>query len=196
MKAGTKAACSLLLKRVKDICPEDYEPFPWSLDDFLLSRKKKILKLKIGRDKIQVLFPNGKETNLSKWDLSLVCCILTQFCELPSLLRLDVERLRTIRNELCHVNEPTVDNNKFTDYLKTIKVVIERIVEESEEECIKCEVQRIVRDIEKEPLCLEETLREMHKFYSMERDIREKLDQMSDGKSLVSIVNFSIISSC
>ncbi|XP_045170223.2 uncharacterized protein LOC123532728 [Mercenaria mercenaria] len=180
MKAGTKACHCLLLKRVKDLSPADHEPFPWTVDDFLLSKKKKIRNAKLGKEKDRILFPADSKTNLSKWDLSLFCFVLIECCKLPKLICLDVERLRTLRNELCHVHEPTVNDEVYTDYLTTITVIIRRIIDETDDECMKCEIKRIVNVTEKEPLSLEETLRDMHAFYSMERNIREKLDQMSE----------------
>lgn len=184
-KAGTKACRTLLLQRVKDLCPEDHEPFPWSLDDFLRSIRHKIVRAKLGKEKIRVLFPGGKRTESLKWDLSLLCCILTRYCELSSLTLIDVEKLGSLRNELCHVPEPTVDDNRYKDYLEMIKVIVGRIMEQTNDESTKSEVRRIILDVEKKALSLEDTLREMHKFYAMESDIREKLDQMSEVEKAV-----------
>ncbi|XP_053374043.1 uncharacterized protein LOC123530935 [Mercenaria mercenaria] len=179
-KGGTKACHLLLLKRVEELTPSDHQPYPWTVHEFLQSKKKEMLKSHISKEKMQVLFPRTGITDLPKWDLSLFCTVLTTYCELKQLARLDVERLRTLRNELCHMNEPHIDDVKYKDYFETIQVIVTRILENNNDNETKESIEKVLNDIHEGPLSLVETLKEMHTFYSMEMDIREKLEYVKD----------------
>ena len=176
IKGGTKACHHLLLKRIKELSPKDHQPYPWTVQQFLEAQKKTIKKSKISKDKLNILFPVTGDTDLSKWDLSLYCTVLLLYCQLPYVVYLDIKQFQTLRNNLCHMNEPTVTDSEFKDKLETIKVIIDRIVEKTDDPNVKTEMENIKESLETEPLSLGESHKEMHKFYSMEMDIREKLE--------------------
>ncbi|XP_053389018.1 uncharacterized protein LOC128552044 [Mercenaria mercenaria] len=181
IKAGTKTNCAFLEKRVQDLSPDPTSP--WSLDDFLKTKQKDIKKSKLSKEEYRVLFPANGATDIEKWDLSLLCHVLVQYCKLNTLERLDVERFRNVRNELCHVHEPNIDEVKFKNDVETIEVITTRILEKVDNPVITDEVKDVINEMKEGPLSLVETVRTMHKFYSMKRDIREKLDTISDADS-------------
>ncbi|XP_053373245.1 uncharacterized protein LOC123531839 isoform X2 [Mercenaria mercenaria] len=181
IKAGTKANCAFLEKRVQDLSPDPTSP--WSLDDFLKTKQKDIQKSKLSKEKYRVLFPANGATDIKKWDLSLLCHILVQYCHLNTLERLDVEQFRNVRNELCHVHEPNIDDDKFKNDVELIEVITTRILEKVDNTIVTDEVKDIINEMKEGPLSIVETVRTMHIFYSMERDIREKLDTISDAES-------------
>ena len=178
-KGGTKACHHLFLKRVKELSPIDHQPYPWTIQHFLVS-KRETMKKEMSKDKLSVLFPKTGDTDLSKWDLSLFCSVLTKYCDLKNLLRLDVERFRSLRNDLCHMNEPNISNDEFRDHVETIQVITSRVVDDQN---VKMEIEDTMRTLENGPLALDETLKEMRTFYLMEMEIQEKLEHVIVGKS-------------
>jgi hypothetical protein len=175
-KGGSKACHHLLLKRVEDLKPRDTKPNEWTLTSFLNSKKQIIMKSNLSKRKQNILFPETGDTVLLNWDLSLYCHVLTSYCDLPNLDRLDVENLRKIRNELCHMNDPETTNLELENIFGKVQVIIGRILEKLDDKDLKLQVDTIIKKLEKESLSLDETLKEMRKFYLMEMDIHEKID--------------------
>ncbi|XP_060562365.1 uncharacterized protein LOC132721990 [Ruditapes philippinarum] len=177
-KGGTKACHHLLLKRVEDLKPRDPQPNEWTLASFLNSKKQMIITSNLSKEKYKVLFPNTGATVLSNWDLSLYCHVLTSYCDLTSLDWLDIENLRTIRNDLCHMNDAEITDQKFESYCVTIQVIIGRILEKLDANDLKLELDTIINNLKSGPLSIDESLKEMRKFYLMELDIREQLEHV------------------
>ncbi|XP_053373243.1 uncharacterized protein LOC128546159 isoform X2 [Mercenaria mercenaria] len=181
IKAGTKTNWAFLEKRVKDLSPDPTSP--WSLDDFLKTKQRDIQKSKLSKEKYRVLFPATGATDVKKWDLSLLCHVLVHYCQLSTIESLDVKQFRNVRNELCHAHEPNIDDDKFKNDVETIEIITTRILQKVDNPIITEEVTDIINEMKEGPLSLVETVRTMHIFYSMERDIREKLDTISDAES-------------
>ncbi|XP_060559973.1 uncharacterized protein LOC132720014 [Ruditapes philippinarum] len=179
-KGGTKACHNLLLKRVDELKPKDFQPNAWTLKTFLESKKQIIIKSKLSKEKWKVLFPKTGDTVLSNWDLSLFCQVLSSYCGLTGIDLLDIKQLRTIRNDLCHMNDAEITNTEFKNKIEMIQVIIGRILEKLDDKDLKLEVDNIIKNLESEPLSLGETLKEMRKFYLMEMEVREKLDHVEE----------------
>ncbi|XP_060559977.1 uncharacterized protein LOC132720018 [Ruditapes philippinarum] len=179
-QGGPQACHHLLLKRVKELSPKDHDPYPWTIQQFLDTKKQTIIKSKLSKDKFKILFPNDGDTVLTNWDLALYCTVLTLYCDLKPIIRLDVEQLRNLRNELCHMNEPNISVSDYKDKLEMIQVIICRLVKKIDEHNVKIEIENVIKSLESATLSLDETLKEMHAFYMMEMDIREKLDHVEE----------------
>jgi hypothetical protein len=175
-KGGTQACHHLLLKHVKELSPKDHDPYPWTVQQFLDTKKQEIIKSNMSKKKFKILFPDHGDTVLTTWDLSLFCTVLTLYCDLKSSMRVDVDQLRKRRNELCHMNEPNISVSEYEDKLDNIQVTISRLVEKLDDLNVKREICNVIKNLESATLSLDETLKEMHAFYMMEMDIREKLD--------------------
>jgi hypothetical protein len=74
------------------------------------------------------------------------------------------------------MNDAEITNTEFKNKIEMIQVIIGRILEKLDDKDLKLEVDNIIKNLESEPLSLDETLKEMRKFYLMEMEVREKLD--------------------
>lgn len=187
MEVGTKASLLLLLKRVDDLCPDEHKS-KWTIDDFLKS-KEHILK-KIPKNQYKALLPGNEKVDLTKWDLSRNCFVLKHLCELESNLCSDVDRLHSMRNNLSHKTHPTVEEDEYQSLLEDLKVSTARMVRSTGNIEREEEFTQMMDRIDQGTLSLDTTIQKMHSFYLMETFIREKLENVENGK--MNLTNISV----
>ncbi|XP_053394348.1 helicase with zinc finger domain 2-like [Mercenaria mercenaria] len=177
VKGGTKVTRRFFEKRVKDLSPEQ------TIDEFLARHKIAILQKKPGKNKRNIYFPSTGNTDLEQWDLNMFCYILIETCDLTPTLCMYVEKLPKIRNKLCHLNEPTLEDVKFQDYKDKIKCCFKNCLKEIDDAEFKNEIKLLIKSFASGPLTLEDTLKSIHTFYHMELDQMEKLDKLDQGQT-------------
>lgn len=143
---GTKVCRALFQKRYTDIRPENENPATWSVDMFLKANMKNIILLNLSQNSEQVLFPaEGKKTNISSWDLSLVLKILRATCELSKDLENKLLDLQTLRNELAHLGDSNIDDVKYNRYVKHIQHIYDEVLKELKNKELENTIQEIFR---------------------------------------------------
>ncbi|XP_053391002.1 uncharacterized protein LOC128553841 [Mercenaria mercenaria] len=179
VRGGTKITRALLEKRIKDLTPQNHEPDPWTIDQFLNANKQKIIGTQTGRAKERMLFPGTTCTNVEDWDLYMFCFVLIDICGVFRTVRMDVDQLRKIRNKLCHLNEPSINSEKYEHYVDKIEVIFDRLLAELNDRHLMIAIAEILKAAKEEPLSFKETLIVVHKFFSMDAETREILSQQS-----------------
>lgn len=182
MKGGTKITRRLFEKRVVQLTPNNHTPSPWTVDDFLLVNKEKILKFKDGRNKERIFFPGVTDkTNLHHWDLSMFCFILLESADVSREVCMDIEKLRKLRNKLCHLSEPSLEMDTYNNYLDKIEIIFERILKVIGETTLENEINDMLKSIKEGPLSIDDALRQMKSFYMMEEETKKILSAHSKG---------------
>ena len=180
-----------MLKRVEELTPVTHTPSPWILDDFLQSKKSKILATDIGRNNRYRYFPaHGRKTNLSTWDMSMVCHVLSFLYDASSPEWFDIEDVKRVRNILCHENEAKISKQSYDRYrLKLMGVLnqqFEYIKDKKLEEAITSSLEEI-NDGSSFTLSESEVKRCIYLWYTSERAIEQKLDSLCEGTSFIII---------
>lgn len=178
VKGGTKITRTLFEKRV--ICLSPAEGV-LTVNDFLLRNKAAILQEKVGKSKEFTYFPrNGGETDTGIWDMPMFCYILTQVCDLTPALCMYVRKLQKIRNKLSHMNDPTLSDTVYAEYIEKVDCCFQKCLEEINDTAFTARLDELVSSFKEGPLVLDDTLKTIHNFYKMEIqriDILEKLDK-------------------
>ncbi|XP_052814986.1 uncharacterized protein LOC128241902 isoform X2 [Mya arenaria] len=120
-----------------------------SIDQVLLSHKKKILR-KVEHSAKDLLFPKGKQqTNVDKWDISLFCYILRTCCMLQPTQDNDVNDVRTTRNYIAHSPKPCVSNADYAMHANVFKTFITNTLNHINDQDLKAEINEQVQEAER-----------------------------------------------
>ncbi|XP_053395656.1 helicase with zinc finger domain 2-like [Mercenaria mercenaria] len=187
MKGGTKLTRRLFEIRVSELTPTDYIQSPWTVDQFLVSNKGKILANDAGRKKEKTYFPGILDkTNLNHWDLSMFCHVLLEACELDPETGVDVRELRKLRNKLSHLSEPSLDDVKYNLNMNKLEVIFRRTLKKIGDGNLDDEIIGILNSSKNGELSLSDAYKEIYKFFQMEGEIREVLSEHTkDHKAIL-----------
>jgi len=184
----TKVLEAMMIKRVEELTPANHTPSPWTLDDFLKSKKPKILDGITRKEIRNKLFPAGDfKTNLSHWDVSMICQVLSFLFDKTSPTMLDINCLKSIRNNICHSLDAVLDMESYEHYRAVIMGVLERLFTYTDDKELEQTVRSSLKDInDGSSFTLSETevRRCIYLWYTSERAIEQKLDSLCEGTSL------------
>lgn len=159
MKGGTLLTKTLFLKRVKDLSPAGHE---LTVDEFLGQHSVKILATSTGKNNEVKLYPMTGTTNLDEWDLPLYCFILKTVCDLPMKNKLDMGNLKTMRNELSHLHDPSLTDADFKNHLSTIEPIFTRSLQMINDPLFEKEMKTLLQKCETGALAVDEVVKVHH----------------------------------
>lgn len=176
----------LMIKRIEELTPAGRTPSPWTLDDYLRSKKSDILATPIGKNKKFTFFPPPPlPTKLAEWDISMLCCILSILFETHSSERGDIESLRRIRNTLCHTRDTVLSLRDYNHYKAVVMTVLDHLLEYIDDEALKEDVTGAIERIDQGSVATidrDEMMRFIHFWYGFEREMEERLDRLDSGR--------------
>lgn len=177
---GTKLTRKMFLKRVHDLSTSGQRD---TIDTFLGSCKGSLLKTRTGRNRERTLYPPfGGTTNLDEWDLYLLCFILQEVCHLDYINRKDIEKLQRMRNDLCHLSNPTLDDLLFRTQLEEIKIIFKRSLQMIDDPNFEVELNQLVHKCEHGPISVDDIIRIHHHYTKLELERNERFDDFIDSQ--------------
>lgn len=181
----SKVLMRVLLKRVRDLTPENHEPNPWTLDHFLDKNRSDISKNKKGKKKMHIYLPGwGKETDLSLWDLQMFCFILSLMFSQKDQNRLGIVTLEQLRNTLCHKRDPKLINGEYEHYMDVVQNGLAAQFDFIGDEDFKKECEQEFESIKKGTVTFDTALVVLHQWYVKEREVEERLTNLEEGIKL------------
>ncbi|XP_053406936.1 uncharacterized protein LOC128559426 [Mercenaria mercenaria] len=180
LNVGTPVARTLFENRVKDLTPPGHDPFPWTVDEFLLENKPKIRAM-LRNKHSQILPDNLQSVKLENWDLAQLCRILLECCELQPDIKHFIQHLLKLRNKLFHMSEPTADDTKYNNYLCKLKAIICSCLKEINDEVFSEKINKMVADLEQGYF----TGEVMEQLKSMHVETTETLSEFKQNQQLM-----------
>ncbi|WAR28978.1 hypothetical protein MAR_002546 [Mya arenaria] len=149
-----------------------------TLDKFLHSRKEDILLSRVGRQRKFDFFPqNGTGTDLETWDVQMYWLILTNILQkVTKTQKHDIECVKEIRNKLCHLPNPKVNEDEFKLYHRQITTFIDETVkfisDKAFETKVKCGLKEIATPLQQ---TVSNIVHTVHRFYQGETTLMEEV---------------------
>ncbi|WAR29002.1 hypothetical protein MAR_002570 [Mya arenaria] len=149
-----------------------------TLDIFLHSKRQEILLWRIGQQRKNEFFPqNGSGTDLETWDVQMYWLILTNILQnVTPTQKHDIENVKDIRNKLCHLPNPKLNEGDFNLYHRQITTFIDETVklisDEAFETKVKCGLKEIETPLQQTVFNLVKTV---HRFYQGQTTLLEEV---------------------
>ncbi|XP_053384937.1 uncharacterized protein LOC123536972 [Mercenaria mercenaria] len=136
-----------------------------TLEEFMTLKKDSICTLeRIKQTEITILYhvPQGV-TDLSKWDISLPCCIAVEFFknDLKPLELQAVEKIKEMRNKLAHHADASIDFYTYNSGWTKLTLVIYTMAYQMDDSKKEYLTNLISSEAEKEPLDIRSAIEEL-----------------------------------
>lgn len=184
--AFSKVLLRVLLKRVSDLTPENHDPHPWTLDHFLDKKRDIISKSKTGKEKMHTYFPGcNKPTDLSLWDLQMICFILSLMFDEREQDSLGISKLRQLRNKLCHQPNPVLTNDEYEHYMAVLQNILKDQHDFIKDKIFEEEIRRDLENLKKRNDGSASFIKYLHQWYMREREVEERLSHLEGGAFII-----------
>jgi len=141
--------CRKLMKAFFERLVKDTSPGT-SIDGFLNTKQKQILKTHHGKYNMWKYFPPNQQTDVDAWDIGMLFH-MTNLCPSNSntvTIYYHVHDIKHMRDTLCHQSKPLISESEYTCYRQRIQDFINDVLQYLKDQTLQDEIDRDVQHID------------------------------------------------